>query len=149
MDVEEVGRTAGGEPVVCSVEALRADAVVILNRIKPHTDFGGDLGSGLLKMLVVGLGKRTGASNFHRAAARLGYLNVLREFGELLRQRLPLLAAVAVVENQRHETARIEVVPPEALEEREAALCAEARALMPRLPFDELDLLIVDAWQEH
>ena len=144
MDVEEVGRTASGEPVVCSVEALRADAVVILNRIKPHTDFGGDLGSGLLKMLVVGLGKRIGASNFHRAAARLGYLNVLRDFGELLRQRLSLLAAVAVVENQRHETARIEVVGPETLEERESALCAEARALLPRLPYAELDLLIVD-----
>lgn len=144
MDVREVGRTADGDVVVCSVEALRADALVILNRIKPHTDFGGDLGSGLLKMLVVGLGKQVGATNFHRAAARRGYVNVLRESGRLLRQRLPLVAAVAVVENQCHETERIEVVAPEALEAREAVLCAEARTLMPRLPFDELDLLIVD-----
>lgn len=144
MEVEEIGRTAEGEPVVCSLEALRADAVVVINRVKPHTDFAGDLGSGLLKMLVVGLGKRVGAWNFHRASARLGYLRVLRGFGEVLRRRLPLLAAVAVVENQRHETARIEVVRPELLVERESALCAEARALLPRLPFDELDLLIVD-----
>jgi len=144
MDVREVGRTAEREVVVCSVEALRAEALVMLNRIKPHTDFSGDLGSGLLKMLVVGLGKQVGATNFHRAAARRGYVNVLREWGRILRQHLPLLAAVAVVENQRHETARIEVVAPEALEAREAALCGEARTLMPRLPFDELDLLIVD-----
>lgn len=144
MDVEEIGRTAEGEPVVCSSEALQADAVVILNRVKPHTDFAGDLGSGLLKMLVVGLGKRIGASNFHRASARHGYLRVLRGFGEVVQRRLPLLAAVAVVENQRHETARIEVVPPTTLLERESALCAAARTLMPRLPFDELDLLIVD-----
>lgn len=144
MDVTEVGRTPDGEAVVCSVEALRADALVILNRVKPHTDFAGDLGSGLLKMLVVGLGKRVGASNFHRAAARLGYVRVLRSFGQVLRQRVPLLGAIAVVENQRHATARIEVVRPEQLDEREPVLCADARALMPRLPFDDVDLLIVD-----
>lgn len=144
MGVEEIGRTPDGDAVVCSVEALRADAVLILNRVKPHTDFGGALGSGLLKLLVVGLGKHVGAANFHRAAARRGHLHVLRGSGEVIRRRLPLLAAIALVENQRHATARLEVVRPEALEEREAALCAEAATLMPRLPFAELDLLIVD-----
>ncbi len=144
MDAEEIGRTPWGDPVVCSAEALGAEAVVIINRIKPHTDFAGDLGSGLLKMLVVGLGKRVGASNYHRAAARSGYLPVLRASGKIVRERLPLLAAVAIVENQRHESARLEVVSPDELEQREAALCAEAATLMPRLPFEELDLLIVD-----
>jgi hypothetical protein len=144
MDVEEIGRTPDGLPVVASVEAVQADAVVLVNRVKPHTDFGGDLGSGLLKMLVVGLGKRVGAAHFHAAASRLGYLTVLRSFAEVARRRLPLLAGLAIVENQRHDPARLAVVLPEELEAREQALCAEARALMPRLPFDAVDLLIVD-----
>lgn len=144
MDVEEIGHTPEGLPVVASVEAVRADAIVLVNRIKPHTDFGGDLGSGLLKMLVVGLGKRVGAAQFHAAASRLGYLAVLRRFGAVASRRLPLLAGLAIVENQRHDPARLAVVLPEDLESRESALCAEARALMPRLPFDTVDLLIVD-----
>lgn len=144
MAVEEIGRTSDGLPVVTSVEALRADAVVLVNRVKPHTDFGGDLGSGLLKMLVVGLGKQVGAAQFHAAASRLGYLTVLRSFAEVARRRLPLRAGLAIVENQRHDPTRLAVVLPEELEGREQVLCAEARALMPRLPFDRVDLLIVD-----
>ncbi|MHB9005754.1 MAG: nickel pincer cofactor-dependent isomerase, group 22, partial [Limisphaerales bacterium] len=144
MEVEVVGRTDDGHEVVCSVEALRADSVVLINRIKPHTDFRGELGSGLLKMSVVGLGKAVGAAAFHRAASRWGYERVLRAAARLLRQRLPVLAGVAIVENQRHETARIEVVPGGEIEAREGGLCAEAARLMPRLPFEELDLLIVD-----
>jgi hypothetical protein len=130
--------------VVCGAEALRADAVLIINRIKPHTDFGGVLGSGLLKMLVVGLGKHVGAANFHAASARLGYERVLRSAAEIVRGRLPLVAGVAVVEDQRHQTAQVEVVSPAELVQREETLCVRAAELMPRLPFEELDLLIVD-----
>jgi hypothetical protein len=144
MEVAEAGRTAEGWPVVCSVEALRADAVVLINRVKPHTDFAGRLGSGLLKMLVVGLGKHAGAAAFHAAAARLGYERVLRAAAEVLAARLRLLAGVALVEDQRHQTARVEVVVPADCTRREEALCAEARELLPRLPFAEVDLLIVD-----
>lgn len=144
MEAASVGFTPEGLPVVCSTEALRADAVLLLNRIKPHTDFSADIGSGLLKMLVVGLGKRTGAANFHRAAGRLGPERVLRTCAAVLRQRLPLLGGVAILEDQRHETASLEIVPPDALETREAELCARARRLMPRLPLDDIDLLVVD-----
>jgi len=144
MDVESIGSTADGLPVVCSAEALRADAVLLVSRIKPHTDFGGALGSGLLKMLVVGLGKHVGAANFHRAAARFGHEHVLRQAARVLKERLPLLGGLAIIEDQRHETARIEFVPAVDLERREEALCSEARALMPTLPFATVDLLIVD-----
>lgn len=144
MDVEAIGELPDGHPIVCSVEALRADAVLVINRIKPHTDFGGRLGSGLLKMLVVGLGKRVGAANFHAASASLGYERVLRAAANVVTARLPLLAGVAIVEDQRHQTARLEVVRPADLVGREEALCAEAGRLMPRLPFAEVDLLIVD-----
>jgi hypothetical protein len=144
MEVAEAGRTADGWSVVCGVEALRADAVVLINRVKPHTDFAGRLGSGLLKMLVVGLGKHAGAAAFHAAAARLGHERVLRAAAEVLAARLRLLAGVALVEDPRHQTARVEVVSPADWARREEALCTEARELMPRLPFAEVDLLIVD-----
>lgn len=144
MEVSEVGATGDGLRVVCSVEALRADAVLLLARVKPHTDFGGPIGSGLLKMLVVGLGKHIGAANFHRAAARHGHERVLRDSARVLRRHVPLFGGLAIVENQRHETARVQFVRPDDFEAREESLCAAARALMPTLPFATVDLLIVD-----
>lgn len=144
IEVEEVGRLRGDWPVWCSGEALHADAVVLVNRVKPHTDFTGRLGSGLTKMLVVGLGKPPGAAVFHRAAARQGHETVLRAAAAVLLARLPLLAGVATVEDARHRLAQIEVVEPGSWVERDEALCVEARARMPRLPVTQLDLLIVD-----
>lgn len=143
MAVRVVG-TAGGADVVCAEAALAADHILLVNRIKPHTDFGGALGSGLQKMLVVGLGKHEGAASFHRRASRNGYERILRESARVLLSTVPVLGGVAIIENQRHATARLEVVAASDLVRREEALCAEARELMPRLPFDELDLLIVD-----
>lgn len=144
LEVTQVGQTPAGRPVVCSVAALQADAVVLINRVKPHTDFTGPLGSGLLKMLVVGLGQPAGAAAFHRAAAVHGYETALRHAAAVLLSRVPLLAGVAVVEDQRHRPARVEVVAPADFVARDEALCAEARTLMPRLPVDALDLLVVD-----
>ncbi len=144
LEVAEVGRTADGRSVPCSVAALRADAVVLINRVKPHTDFSGRLGSGLVKMLVVGLGQAAGAAAFHRAAAVVGHEPALRAAAAVLLPRVPLLAGVAVVEDQRHRLARGEVVAPADFLTRDEALCAEARALMPRLPVEEVDVLIVD-----
>ena len=144
MEVSVVGMAETGSEVLCSTEALAADGVILLNRIKPHTDFAGTIGSGLLKMLVVGLGKHAGAAAFHQVASRVGYEPVLRAHAAVLLGRVPLLAGVALLEDQRHATARVEVVRPADFVARETALCAEARALMPRLPFDDVDLLIVD-----
>lgn len=144
MEVRVVGTAANGSEVLCSTGALDADGVILVNRIKPHTDFAGTIGSGLLKMLVVGLGKHAGAAAFHQTASRLGYEPVLRTHAAVLLDRVPLLAGLAILEDQRHATARIEVVRPADFIDREPALCAEARALMPRLPFDDVDLLIVD-----
>ena len=144
MEVEYLGAAELGGEVVFSRAALEAEKIVLINRVKPHTDFSGSIGSGLLKMLVVGLGKRIGATNYHLAASRYGYAEVLRSFARVLRVRTPLLCGLAILENQRHQAARIAVVEPDDMEATEAILCAEARALMPRLPMDDLDLLIVD-----
>ena len=144
LEVREVGRSADGVPVFCSTEALAAEGIVLINRIKPHTDFFGTLGSGLLKMCVIGLGKRTGATAMHLAATQFGYERVIRGMAAVLLQNAPVLGGVAILENQFHDTARLLVVPREEMETAEDALLAEARALMPLLPFDEIDLLIVD-----
>jgi hypothetical protein len=144
LDVRQVGVTAEGAPAYCSVEALQADGIVVVNRIKPHTDFYGTLGSGLLKMLVIGVGKHAGALAMHRAASRIGHERAIRSIAKVLIAQAPVLGGIAILENQFHETARIVAVPRTEMEKAEEALLEEARALMPLLPFDEIDLLIVD-----
>jgi hypothetical protein len=145
MDVERLGVTADGVEVLWSAEAVRSDGVVVVNRVKPHTDFYSEtLGSGLLKMMVVGLGKRAGAANFHAAAMRLSYEKVLATAARVALAKAPVLCGVAVVENHFHDTARLEVLLPEEFESREPELFRDARRLMPRIPFDDIDLLIVD-----
>jgi len=144
LEVSQIGTSVDGVPVFCSVEALAADGIVLVNRVKPHTDFSGTLGSGLLKMCVIGLGKRSGATAMHIAASRLGHECVIRGMAHVLLQAAPVLGGVAILENQFHDTARLVVLPREEMETAEETLLVEARALMPLLPFDEIDLLIVD-----
>ena len=144
LEVRQVGATAHGVPVFCSTEALASDGIVLINRIKPHTDFFGALGSGLLKMCVVGLGKHTGATTMHLAATQFGYEPTIRAMAGVILQNTPVLGGVALLENQFHDTARLLVIPRGEMATAEDALLAEARALMPLLPFDEIDLLIVD-----
>ncbi len=144
LEVRQVGESAEGIPVFCSTEALSADGILLINRIKPHTDFSGALGSGLLKMSVIGLGKRTGATAMHVAASRIGHERAIRGMASVLLRTAPILGGVAIVENQFHDTARLVVLSREAMETGEDALLVEARSLMPLLPFDEIDLLIVD-----
>ena len=116
MEVERVGQTADGVEVFVSAEALRSDGIVVVNRVKPHTDFSGAIGSGILKMLVIGLGKRTGAAAFHRAASRAGYEPTIRAVARVTLKSAPILCGVATVENQFHETARIAVLKPDEIE---------------------------------
>ena len=144
LEVRPIGTTAEGATVYCSTEALAADGVVLINRIKPHTDFRGTLGSGLLKMCVIGLGKRTGAAAMHAAASRIGHERAIRGMASVIVRHAPLIGGIAILENQFHETARLVAIPRAEMETAEEALLEEARALMPLLPFDDIDLLIID-----
>ncbi len=145
LDVQKIGTTEDGVDVFFSSEALKADGVIVINRVKPHTDFSSDtLGSGILKMLVIGLGKREGAANFHAATTRFGYERVIRTAARLALQNTPILCGVALVENQLHDTDTLAVLPREEIESKEAELFVRSKKLLPRLPFDEMDLLIVD-----
>ena len=145
MEATRIGATPDGVPVFFSAVALNSDGVMIINRVKPHTDFHSEhLGSGLLKMLVVGMGKRAGAANYHTLASRHGYEEILRHSSRVTLRVAPILAGVALIEDQYHATSQVAVVLPGEMEERETGLYHEARALMPRLPFDDIDLLVVD-----
>ncbi len=144
LEVRQVGISNDQVPAYCSIDALDSDGIFLINRIKPHTDFFGSLGSGLIKMSVIGLGKRTGATAMHLAATQFGYEKVIRGLASVLLRNAPVLGGVAIIENQVHDTSRIIVVPKEDMETAETDLLAEAKSLMPMLPFDEIDLLIVD-----
>lgn len=146
MTTRQMGVTESGVPVHVAAEALEADGVVVINRVKPHTDFESTrIGSGLLKMCAIGIGKSEGAAACHRGAIRLGLERVLLEVSAAVLGHLNVLAAVGLVEDGRHQLARLEAMPAAAISEREIALLAEARALMPALPFERIDVLVIDA----
>jgi hypothetical protein len=145
METVEIGRTSAGVPVFCAREALEAEGLIVVNRVKPHTDFESTrLGSGLLKMCAIGLGKVDGAGAAHRAAALHGYEASILAASRLVRSRVPLIAGVGLVEDPHHHLAVVEVIPAAAIEDREPTLLAQARSWMPALPFSEIDVLIVD-----
>jgi hypothetical protein len=144
MDVEKIGTALGGRDVVFSVPALRADGIVVINRVKPHTDFRGTLGSGIQKMLTIGFGKQIGAANAHRAAAHVGHETAIREFANVILGNVRVLCGIAIIEDQHHQAAELRVLRPDAIVSEEQVLLERARSLMPQLPLDEIDLLIVD-----
>jgi hypothetical protein len=137
-----IGTNSWGEPVFWDRNALSADAVVTVSRVKPHTDFRGRYESGITKMLVIGLGKREGAAQHHRWGFR-GLRDMLPETAKVILDRTPFVAGLAVLENAHEQTARLEVVDRDDLLAREPVLLDEARKLMGRLPFDRLDLLVI------
>jgi hypothetical protein len=142
MTAVRIGTNSWGEPVYWDLNAWEADAVVTVSRVKAHTDFRGRYESGIVKMLVIGLGKREGAGQHHCWGVR-GLRDMLPESARVVLEKTRFLAGLAVLENAREETAAIQVVDRDALLEEEPRLLERARALMGRLPFDRLDLLVI------
>ena len=142
MDAADIGTNSWGQPVWWDRNALAADGVVTVSRVKPHTDFRGKFESGILKMLVIGLGKRHGADQVHSFGTR-GLRDMLPESGKVILEKTPFLGGLAILENANEETAKVEVVDRDDLWDREPPLLDEARRLMGRLPFKTLDVLIV------
>jgi hypothetical protein len=143
MDVVQVGE-ALGLPIWLDAHAAEADWVGVINRVKPHTGFTGDIGSGLLKMMTIGTGKHRGAVQAHRANIRLGYERMITALGSAMLRSGRIAFGLGIVENGYDETALVEAFLPEDLEAGERELLRKARAWMAKLPFDDLDLLIVD-----
>lgn len=143
MDVVELGKLDSGMPVYMDKLAAAADGVVLICRVKPHTNFRAPIESGIVKMMTIGMGKIIGATTLHTDG--------MDKFGELLPDAARLIMAkknfmigVAMVENAADETAIIEAVPGEQVFDREPVLQAKAKSLMARLQFDEIDVLVVE-----
>jgi len=144
MDTVVVCKTAEGFDVHFDRHAFEADHVIVFNRIKPHTNFVGDIESGLMKMMLIGLGKRNGAVIYHRAIFDYSFAQIIRSVAGEVFQNCNILAGLAVVENAHEETARIEALLPEDFETREKELLEAAKQWMGKLPFKHVDLLLID-----
>jgi len=144
METVVVCRTAEGFPVHFDRHASRADHVVVCNRVKPHTRFVGPIESGLMKMLLIGLGKHQGALVYHRAIQDYSFAQIIRSVAGEVLAKCRILAGVAIVENALDQTALVEAVPPADFERREKELLVLARQWMAKLPFDQVDVLLID-----
>ena len=145
MDVKEIGRTRFGTPVLVDKNICeQADKIVVVNRIKPHTDFDHDVESGISKMIVIGMGKHQGALMAHRLTIKNGYPAIFREVLPITRKALPFFFGVGIIENQYDQTAFLHLLEPKDFYEGEKELLKKAKAIMPRLPFKEMDILVAD-----
>lgn len=142
-DVVSLGRTDDGIEVFMDATAHDADAVMIVARVKWHTNFNGRVESGLMKMMAIGLGKFAGAQKYHTHAQRLGLEHVIRTVGRRVLQSGTMIGGMAIVEDAHHNTAKLDAVPAEWMEQRDEENLALAKSWMPGLPCD-LDILIVD-----
>ncbi len=145
LETIQLGSSIEGIPVFADRHAVGADHVVVLNRVKAHTEFKGELESGLAKMLLIGMGKCEGARIYHSAFADLGFDHIVESVLPIIIEKAKVLFGLAILENAYEETALIRaILPPDILTE-ERGLLRRAKAMAARLPFDNIDLLIVDA----
>ena len=143
LDVVSLGRTADGIEALMDKSAYESDGVMLIGRVKWHTDFAGALESGLFKMMAIGLGKFAGAKQYHTHAYNLGLEQVITSVGRQVLGSGKILGGLAILEDAYHHTAHVEAVRVERMEERERELLTMVKSWMPRIPCP-LDVLIVD-----
>ena len=143
METVVIGTLPEGIPIHADRFAHDADGVILINRIKPHTNFRGPVESGLLKMLAIGMAKIEGATILHTYGFDT-FHELIPRVAELIQDKMNILGGVGLVENGYDETAIVEVIPGPNLYEREVALQQEAKRMLARLLFDEIDVLIID-----
>ena len=144
METVQLGEVDGGIPVFIDRIALeQADAIIPINRVKPHTDFTGPVESGLLKMVAIGLGKQKGADTFH-AQGFDAFAELIPRVAAFTLAHAPIPFGLALLENGYARLRRIEAVAASEMESRERVLRDEADASVARLPFEQLDVLVLD-----
>lgn len=143
MDVQSMGEV-DGIPLFLDRLAYEADGIVLINRIKPHTDFSGPTESGIIKMTAIGLGNQIGADHYHQLAVVRDMYEIFSKAGMELIRRTNFLFGVGLVENQEHRTASLKMMPAHTLAGTEAELLKKSKAYFPRLPLKEIDLLLID-----
>ena len=119
VEVQKIGQTKFGTPVLVDRNICKADRIIVVNRIKLHTDFTGEFESGLIKMMVIGMGKPEGALMAHRLTIKHGFPAVLTEVGSIILKKLPIFFGMGILENPFDETAFVELLKPQELFEKE------------------------------
>lgn len=144
MEVVEIGRSAYGIPVYLDKNASQADHIAVINRIKIHTRFTGRIESGIVKMLLIGLGKHEGAAMYHRAIMQYNFDEIIKSVAPIIFSKVKILFGMAILENAFEQVARLVTLKPDEILEREPELQKESLDLLARLPFNYGDLLIID-----
>lgn len=144
LEVIPFGTTAEGFETWIDSVAAATDGIFLINRIKWHTSFEGPVESGLMKMCAIGLGKACGARKYHTYAAREGLGAIVQSVGRHVLRSGKVIGGLAIVEDANHETARISALPANEIEKGEEELLRLARSWMPRIPFEDVDVLILD-----
>lgn len=144
METVIVAETPQGIPVHFDKHASLADHVFVCGRVKPHTNFVGDIESGLHKMMLIGLGKHNGAKIYHRAIMDYSWIEIVRSVADAVIRNCKVIAGLGIVENAYDETGLIAAVAPEEFFQREKELLVLAKQWLPRLPFRQVHLLIID-----
>ncbi|MDP8243249.1 MAG: lactate racemase domain-containing protein [Candidatus Hinthialibacter antarcticus] len=144
METVQLGETPSGLPVYMDRNAYESDGVILINRVKPHTDFTGVVESGLMKMTAIGLGKIDGASAFHSRTSEFESDQMIRDIAQTALQNGKILGGLAIIENAYHETAHLEWTAPDAMDANEQQWLKRAKEWMPSLPVAQADCLIVD-----
>ena len=143
MEVVKVGELPNGLPIYVDKFASKADGIVVINRVKPHTAFRGPVESGIMKMISIGLGKQKGAEACHQMGFKYMAENV-PAMAKVIMEKTPFLFGVATIENAFDKVTVLEVLTPEEIVEKEPALQKQAKELLPKLFFDQLDVLLID-----
>ena len=144
MDVAEIARTQDDVPVFVDQNALAADHIVVVNRIKSHTKFKGPVESGLMKMMAIGMGKLKGAEFYHKAAIQHTFPRIITDAARLVIRKTPVWCALGIIENAYGKTSLVAAIKPDAIENKEKELLLLSKKMMAKLPFNDIDLLIVD-----
>lgn len=143
LEVVSLGKTADGIEAFMDKMAYESDGVMLVGRVKWHTDFAGKIESGLYKMMAIGLGKFAGAQRYHTYAYTLGLEHVIRSVGRQVLGSGKVLGGLAILEDAYHNTGKLDAVPVEVMEQREEENLALVKSWMARIPFD-LDVLVMD-----
>ncbi len=143
MEVIKIGETRSHIPIYIDKNAMLADAIIIIARIKPHTDFSGEIESGLLKMLAIGLGKHQGATIIHNYGIE-SFSRIIPEVGLEVLKKAPIILGIALLENNFSKLSEIVAIDPENFLEAEKKLLRKEKQLMPQLPLAEIDILLVN-----
>lgn len=143
MEVITIGKLPNGLPVYIDKYASEADGIIVINRVKPHTAFRGTVESGIMKMLAIGLGKQKGAEACHQLGFEHMGIHII-EMAKIILEKMPILFGVATVENAFDKVAKVDVIVPDEIEAKETKLQQLSKDLLPKIHFDQIDVLIID-----